>query len=1719
MVKKLLISYSDDDRDVALKLRQTLLDAGHEVWMALEDLKGSVLWTQAILDAIDDAEGMVLLWSPSAAGSKQVLEEVRIARVFLKPIFPILAHQMTRIPPLPEVIGPLQIINDANIDTNLAELMRRLSDDRKHNINYPLLDAKVYMPKPRNPYFVGRTRELKALFVDILGFHRQNRVGLPIAISGLAGIGKTQLALTFAYRFNLFFEHGVYWIDAPNGIVQEFEKLGNYLGIKRLRDERPFDYARRVYDRLSQLDNGLIVFDNVTDIREFHEWCPVGSKSCSVILTTRKSPRGFAVRVINLTELDADSAYRLIVSRKKDSEKLSADAAQQQALQRICNIVGNHPLALEWCACYLQSDFVLPADFLHDLEEDPLGHLASNPQFHVFLDMGNVNLLNVLAKDYNSLNRELVDPYFLLMCWFAPRGINTDLIRNAYGKPREGTQALDELAENSVICRDTQKTVSLHPLVAQFGKYLAKTSSADYHKKFVEVIVEFLQTNKDNLSSEQVRAELPHVFEAVEVSREYHLWNLSAQLHEYCAEIVVGIDTRIELLEKAYEIIKDKLPELKRRLPSICVRLGKARGTKGQLKDALTEFSKAETLYSAFSEVDPAEIASLQFELGNAHLALGQYEEARKYLTRALDTALNLAHYDVTAPEVTQIKQALARRDLLLGNFNEAEKSFNEILTHREKFHANRPDAESSAGVGSSFADLSQLALERGNYKEAITAAEKALAVIREYHKANDPACGNLLLLLGNIHYQSGNYRLAKEQMERSQHIFLSTFGDKHPSYARTLIALSEANRRLAEFGPALEKAELAIKILENRFGVAHPSVAVALGIKGKIHHILYQLNEEEMVWKKILDIQSRVYSDNHPASASTHYGYGNLFLRKGEFAKAQEQLEKSLGITEKSLGTKHPEYFGRLIGLATCYNEQENYSAALERLREAHGLQKDIFGESPHPSVARMLQLQSEVDRRLENFKEALASIDKALKMKEEIYGHTHPSVADALEVLAKIYYGQHKLNRFKTILDQTFLIREKAYGASHPLVGNTLHGFALFYLQKGHCDAAINNFKRALEISQGTFGKNHPEYIERSMHLANAYYQNNDYDRALKQLDENIAVVENLDNGLYSFASAHRVLRGKIYLIKGRHSEALQEFNHAIVVDPQNAAALAERGNFYRIREQWNEAWIDYEKANDIDKSYEWLFQWIQSALDTDKERTNQSHHRIIQLLLQKLGIEESTSSVRNISFGSIDAYAVDFGKIFKRFNYLKSIPIMFLPGSSFTDKNVNDIIGILRAHIGSKSTGRIGIVVSFLDSHNSVKFEQILKSECRSSAFDVLVLVFDDAKNFAEQKRDVRKYFRHLVLSKVNLSSLFRFVTRGPSTNLFVGREKELREVVEHISTSSFAITGGRLIGKTSMLRILHLHRLPNTGFRSLYLDCSAQRSRKSFLMTPLVDWMPDTPSNKTVSVEMIAENSTDLKKDKPLVLLLDEADKLVPIDREEHWRIFNALRALVTSGYAQIVFCGELLLIEALHDQSSPMYNFAREILLRPLDYHSVKELVLKPFSNLEITFDDEDEIVKRIYNFTGGHPNIVQRLCDRLLEVLNENGSRNISFSHLDRVIQDPRFQEFDFLAVYWDRAHPLEKILSIILSKVDGPYNPSMASQLLNKIAKLRITQKETKDAMDRLVELRSILKKTQDGYTYNVTSFPEIIANSFVFAEQLEVIIEEYNDSMGKTN
>jgi len=237
----------------------------------------------------------------------------------------------------------------------------------------------------------------------------------------------------------------------------------------------------------------------------------------------------------------------------------------------------------------------------------------------------------------------------------------------------------------------------------------------------------------------------------------------------------------------------------------------------------------------------------------------------------------------------------------------------------------------------------------------------------------------------------------------------------------------------------------------------------------------------------------------------------------------------------------------------------------------------------------------------------------------------------------------------------------------------------------------------------------------------------------------------------------------------------------------------------------------------------------------------------------------------------------------------------------------------------------------------------------------------------------------------------------------------------------------------------------------------------------------------------------------------VLLLDEVVEVVACDRENDWTLFKALWSFSNIRKAQLVLSGELTLMESLEDPDSPLYNHAIQLRLGPLEPAAVEELVTRPMEWRAISLDDRAAIVGRIHEFTSGHPNVVQRLCHRLIQRHEPGTPWLITLRDVDAVAADPTFQKEDFLQTYWERATPLERVICLLMAQGQ---TPCRLKGIIQQLADhdLHPDAAAVEAALERLVSLRLILRRSQQGFEFAVTAFPRVLEQAISTEDLLHV-------------
>ena len=206
------------------------------------------------------------------------------------------------------------------------------------------------MPYLRNPNFTGRDALLDELHAKLT----DGRIAFT-AVRGMGGVGKTQLALEYAYRHAGDFDL-VWWLRAeePATLLEDYAALAEPLGVGKAGEGELAALADAVRQALTRRDRWLLVFDNATGPDDVTGLLPKAGVG-RVLITSRNPSWPLAVP-LDVPVLSRDAAIGFLLEQTEQDDRNAADAVASE--------LGDLPLALAQAAAYMTETGVGLAGYL-----------------------------------------------------------------------------------------------------------------------------------------------------------------------------------------------------------------------------------------------------------------------------------------------------------------------------------------------------------------------------------------------------------------------------------------------------------------------------------------------------------------------------------------------------------------------------------------------------------------------------------------------------------------------------------------------------------------------------------------------------------------------------------------------------------------------------------------------------------------------------------------------------------------------------------------------------------------------------------------------------------------------------------------------------------------------------------------------------------------------------------------------------------------------------------------------------------------------------------------------------------------------------------------------------------------------------------------------------------------------------------------------------------
>jgi len=616
------------------------------------------------------------------------------------------------------------------------------------------------------------------------------------AVSGMAGVGKTALAVYWAHRARTAFPDGQLYVnlrgfDPGGSVVGPEEAVRGFLdafGVPPARIPYGFQAQVGLYRSLLADRRVLVVLDNARDAEQVRPLLP-GAPGSLALITSRNRLTSLAAaegaHLLSVDQLPPTEARALLTGRLGRHRVPAEPVAVDEIIERCAGL----PLALAIVGARAVAQPHLPLAVLADELREARTRLDA-------LDGGDAatQIRAVFSWSYQTLGSDAARLFRLLGLHPGPDVAVPAAAALADVPPERARVLLAELTAGQLLTEHTSGRYTTHDLLRAYATDLVTTHDGHDVRGTAthRMLDHYLHTAylaDEMLTSRRAPIALPT---AQPGARPEKLTNHDQALAWFAVEYPILLAS----IEQAPSEFATHTWQLALTLTTFLDRQGHW---------SVLATAQTTALNRAQHQNDLTGQASAHRGLGLAYDRLGRSDDARTHHLFALDLFQKLDNHAGQA----RIHQNLGRMCSARGDFTEALDHARQTLIHYQACHDR-------GGQAIAFNHLGWYRTKLGDYDQALQHCRQALALAQEIGDLNGQA--HTWDSLGYIYHHRGDYERAVDCYQHALDMF-SVTGDRH-SEATGLAYLGDTHHAAADHKAARDAWTRALGIFDE---LGHP--------------------------------------------------------------------------------------------------------------------------------------------------------------------------------------------------------------------------------------------------------------------------------------------------------------------------------------------------------------------------------------------------------------------------------------------------------------------------------------------------------------------------------------------------------------------------------------------------------------------------------------------------------------------------------------------------------------------------------------------------------------------------------------------------------------------------------------------------------------------------------------------------------------------------------
>lgn len=476
-----------------------------------------------------------------------------------------------------------------------------------------------------------------------------------------------------------------------------------------------------------------------------------------------------------------------------------------------------------------------------------------------------------------------------------------------------------------------------------------------------------------------------------------------------------------------------------------------------------------------YNSIEKDGVVLCQHQIGIAHDALGQYEDAILWFS----LALKLNQEQTTGLDDSSITTSISNPKIIsiilrdLGHSYDAKGEVNKALEYYQK---SRNLIQ--AALGKHHEDLGDAHYNIGNayakmklYDLALKSFDAALEITNTHFEPMDLSIGNIMHNKGLIHAELADFVQAKKMFEQALQVYKINLPGDSIEVANTLHNTAALCDKTANYDDAVKFYRDSLKMKSIVLGNDHLSVAQTLNNLGIVEAKRGNYEVANASLQESLRIKRHCLGEHHESVASTLHNIGKIYDSKQEYDKALLCFNEALRLRRSILGSQSIEVSTTLQSMGETYlktnvpNHNEDYvTEALKCFSTAAQIRERTLGPN-HMDTCNSIRELGMTYILCNKEKEALQALEDFVRIfrYNESRCRSLSPVIDAFNALVGLYMSKKDYKNGLRCLQEVNELCEKHCDDSYAIV-DSLYRIGTFFMEQSDIDNALEYIDRAI-------------------------------------------------------------------------------------------------------------------------------------------------------------------------------------------------------------------------------------------------------------------------------------------------------------------------------------------------------------------------------------------------------------------------------------------------------------------------------------------------------------------------------------------------------------------------------------------------------------------------------------------------------------------------------